>query len=119
MEEYSTEFENLIVNEDLREFEEKAIAPYLAGLSFNIARVIYLQSYHTLHHVIKIALKVKALSKYGSSTTNKNVAKEGFVKRSISMNPSDTKTTLKPQVKSEVHKPQQESTSKSSRGFNC
>ena len=56
MEEYSTEFENLIVNEDLREFEEKAIAPYLAGLSFNIARVIYLQSYHTLHHVIKIVL---------------------------------------------------------------
>ena len=67
----------------------------------------------------KLVLTVEALEKYRSSTTTKSVAKEGFAKDLTSMNPSDTKTTPKHQVKSEVHKPQQESTSKSRRCFKC
>ena len=66
---------------------------------------------------MKLALKVKALNKYKNSITIKSMAKEGFDKGS--KNPSDITTTLKPQVKREVHKPQQERTSKSGRCFKC
>ena len=45
--------------------------------------------------------------------------KEGFIKSSIARSPSGTKTTLKPQVKSDVLKPHQELTSKSRRCFKC
>ena len=45
------------------------------------------------------------------------MAKEEFAKDVTSMNLSDTKTTPKLQVNSEVHKPQQESISKSKRFF--
>ena len=69
--------------------------------------------------MIKLALKVEALNKYRSFTTIRSVAKEGFAKDLISMNPSDYKVTQKPQVKSEVHKLQQESTSKSKRCYKC
>ena len=62
--------------------------------------------------MIKLALKVEALNKYGGFTTNQ--IKEGFIKNSTSRGSS---STLKPQVKGEVHKPQQESTSKSRQCF--
>lgn len=42
------EFENLIMKGDLQESEEQAIAYYLIGLEFEMARVTYLQPYHTL-----------------------------------------------------------------------
>ena len=67
--------------------------------------------------MIKLSLKVEALNKYGGFTTNQ--VKEGFIKNLTSRNPSGAKTTLKPQVKSEVHKPQQESTPKSRQCFKC
>ena len=67
--------------------------------------------------MIKLALNVEALKKCGGFTTNR--VKEGFIKNSTSRIPSGAKTTLKPQVKSEVHKPQQESTSKSRQCFKC
>ena len=53
--------------------------------------------------MIKLALKVEALNKYGGFTTNR--VKEGFIKNSTTRSPSGSKTTLKPQVTSEVHKP--------------
>ena len=112
VEEYSTEFENLIFNRDLQEFEEQLIARYLVGLRFDIAKVIFMQPYNTLEDVIKLALKVEALNKYRNSTTVRSVAKEGFVEDLTSKNPSDVKTTSKPQVKSEVHKPHLKSTPK-------
>ena len=40
VEEYSTKFENWIINGDLQESKEQAIAYYLVGLRFDIARVI-------------------------------------------------------------------------------
>ena len=64
--------------------------------------------------MIKLALKVEALNKYGGFTTNR--IKEGFTKNSTSRGPS---STLKPQVKGEVRKPQQEPTSKSRQCFKC
>ena len=67
--------------------------------------------------MIKPALQVEALNKYGGFTINR--VKEGFIKNSTLRSLSGAKTTLKPQVKSEVRKPQQESTSKSRQCFKC
>ena len=55
---------------------------------------------------MKLALKVEALNKHRSSTISRSMAKEEFAKDPTSRIPSDSKTTLKPQLKSEVHKPQ-------------
>ena len=71
MEEYSAEFENLMIKGDLQEAEEKYIARYLACLRFEISKTVQLQSYNTLRDVIKLALKVEALNKYGGFTTNR------------------------------------------------
>ena len=76
-----------------------------------------MQPHNTLEDMIKPALKVEALNKYRSSTTVRSVAKEGFAVHSTSKNPSDAKTIPNPQVKNEVHKPHQESTTK--RCFKC
>ena len=67
-----------------------------------------MHSYNSLEDVIKLSLKVEALNKYRSSTIVRSVAKEDLP----SKNPSDAKTTPKPQVKSKVHKPHLESTPK-------
>ena len=106
-----------MIKGDLQEAEEQSIARYLSGLRFEISKTVQLQPYNTLQDVIKLALKVEALNKYGGFTTNR--IKEGFIKNSTSRGPSSAKTTLKPQVKGEVHKPQQESTSKSRQCFKC
>ena len=103
MEEHSTEFENLMIKGDLQEAEEQSIARYLVGLRFEISKTVQLQPYNTLQDVIKFALKVKSLNKYGGFTTNR--IKEGFIKNSTSRGPSSAKITLKPQVKGEVHEP--------------
>ena len=65
MEEYSTEFENLMIKGDLQEVEEQSIARYLAGLRFEISKTVQLQPYNTLQDVIKLALKGEDLNKYG------------------------------------------------------
>ena len=70
MEEYSAEFENLMIKRDLQEAEEQSIARYLAGSRFEISKTVQLQPYNTLQDVIKLALKVETLNKYGGFTTN-------------------------------------------------
>ena len=99
----------------MQEVEEICIAHKIAGLRFDIAIVIFLQPYHNLQDVMKLALKVGAKNKSGNSTTTKSVANEGFVEVSNSWNHSGTKTTPT-QVKSEE---QQELTSKSKMCFKC
>ena len=66
---------------------------------------------------MKLALKVEALNKDESSVTTRSTTKEGFTKSSTARSPSSTKTTLKPQVKSDVLKSHQELTSKLRRCF--
>ena len=117
VEEYSAKFKNLMIKGDLQEAEEQSIACYLAGMRFEISRVIYLQPYITLQEVMKLALKVEALNKYGSSITTRSTSKEGFIKSSTARSHSGTKTTLKPHVKSDVLKSHQELTYKSRRCF--
>ena len=58
VEEYSAKFVNLIIKVDLQEAEEICVAHYIVGLRFDIARVIFLQPYHSLQDVIILALKV-------------------------------------------------------------
>ena len=113
VEEYSAKFVNLIIKRDLQKVEEIYIDHYIAGLRFDIARVIFFQPYHSLQDVMKLAVKVGAKNKYGNSTTTKRMANEGFVEGSNSWNPSGTKTTPT-QVKSED---QQELISKSKMCF--
>ena len=108
VEEYSAKFVNFIIKGDLQEAEEICIAHYIAGLRYDIARLIFLQPYHSLQDVMKLALKVGTQKVYGNSTTTKSVVKEGFSKDSTSKNPSDAKSILKPQIKSKVQKPHQE-----------
>ena len=48
VDECSTKFVNLIIKGDLKEAEEICIAHYIAGLRSDIARVIFLQPYHSL-----------------------------------------------------------------------
>ena len=55
-----------MIQGDLQEAKEQSIARYLASMRFEIARLIYLQPYNTLQDVMKLALKVEALNKYGS-----------------------------------------------------
>ena len=43
MEEYSAEFENLMIKGDLQEAEEQSIARYLSGLRFEISKTVQLQ----------------------------------------------------------------------------
>ena len=67
--------------------------------------------------MMKLALKVGDKKLYENSTTTKSMTKEGFVEDLTSKNPSDAKSTPKPQVKSKVHKPHKESTPK--RCYKC
>ena len=88
-------------------------------MRFDIDKIIYMQPYNTLQDVIKLALRVEDLNKYRNSTTTRSVAKEWLTDDSTYRNPNDAKMTHKPQLKSEVHKLQQESTSKTNRCYNC
>ena len=63
MEEYSTNFVNLIIKGDLQEVEEICIAHYIVGLIYDAARVIFSQQYHSIQDVMKLALKVGAKKK--------------------------------------------------------
>ena len=78
MEEYSAKFVNLIIKGNLQEVEEICIAHYIVGLRYDIARVIFLQPYHSLQDVMKLALKVRAQKVYGNSSITKSVAKKGL-----------------------------------------
>ena len=60
VEEYSAKFVNLIIKGDLQEVKEICITHYIVGLRYDIARVIFLQPYHSLQDVMKLALKVGA-----------------------------------------------------------
>ena len=60
VEEYLAKFVNLIIKRDLQKVEEICIANYIAGLRYDVVKVIFLQSYHSLQDVMKLALKVWA-----------------------------------------------------------
>ena len=59
VEEYLIEFDNLMFRGDFEEPKEHLISRYLSSLKYEIANVVSLQLYWSLHDVIKLLLKVK------------------------------------------------------------
>ena len=63
IEEYTREFEKLLIKCDLQEAEEQTIVRYLGGLDPKHAHVVELQSYTTLYEVCILAHKVETQMK--------------------------------------------------------
>jgi len=59
VEEYTREFEKLIMTCDIMEDEAQTIVRYLGGLNESIRNVVELQHYTTLDEVCSLAHKVK------------------------------------------------------------
>ncbi|XP_025607627.1 uncharacterized protein [Arachis hypogaea] len=59
VEEYTMEFEELLMKCDIQEPEEQTVARYLGGLNEDIANIVQLQPFWTLDDVIRLALKVE------------------------------------------------------------
>ncbi|GKV08696.1 hypothetical protein SLEP1_g20294 [Rubroshorea leprosula] len=72
MEEYTMEFEQLMMKCDVREKDEQTIARYLGGLDYDISKVVQLQQYWTLDDVIQLSLRVeKQISKKNITSASK------------------------------------------------
>ena len=73
VEEYTREFERLVMTCDIRESDEQMVVRYLGGLNESIKNVVELQHYTTLDEVCSLAHKVelqrKARFKRESSKT--------------------------------------------------
>jgi hypothetical protein len=59
VEEYTREFEKLMMKCDIHEKEEQTIARYLGGLNTDIAHPVQLQQYWSVEDVIRLALRVE------------------------------------------------------------
>jgi len=58
IEEYTREFEKLVIKCDLQEPEEQTIVRYLGGLDPRYANVVDLQAYTTFNEVCELATKL-------------------------------------------------------------
>ena len=68
VEEYTREFEQLLMKCDIQEKEEQTIVRYIGGLNADIAHLVQLQQYWTLDDVIRQAIRIEAqLSKKSQS----------------------------------------------------
>jgi len=59
MEEYTREFERLLIKCDLKEDEDQTLVRYLGGLDERIAHVVELPPYHTLDELSSLNRKVE------------------------------------------------------------
>ena len=59
VEEYTVEFDNLMIKVDLVESKEHTIARYLGGLKYEISNVVTLQPFWSFMDVMKLTLKVE------------------------------------------------------------
>jgi hypothetical protein len=67
VEEYTREFEKLMMKCDIHEKEEQTIARYLGGLNTDIAHPVQLQQYWSVEDVIRLAIRVEEKLSKGSS----------------------------------------------------
>ncbi|GKV14749.1 hypothetical protein SLEP1_g25572 [Rubroshorea leprosula] len=73
VEEYTMEFEQLMMKCDVPEKDEQTIAQYLGGLDYDISKVVQLQQYWTLDDGIWLALRVeKQISKKNITSASKS-----------------------------------------------
>jgi len=63
VEEYTREFEKLLINCDIQEPKEQTIVRYLGGLDPRYSNVVELQSYASSHDVCVLAHKVEQQKK--------------------------------------------------------
>ncbi|XP_065017690.1 transposon Tf2-1 polyprotein [Musa acuminata AAA Group] len=99
VEEYTAEFDNLMLKGELVEPEEQTIARYLGGLKYEIAKVVQLQPYWSLNDVSKLALKVEKQQKFEKSF--RYSSKEGYTKGGSSKPTVQSKVISKVQEKGE------------------
>ena len=59
IEDYTREFEYLMLKRDIHEPEEQTIVRFLGGLKKELANAVRLQPYWTFHDVRKLALQVE------------------------------------------------------------
>jgi len=59
VEEYTREFEKLMMKCDIHEREEQTIARYLGGLNTDVAHPVQLQQYWSLDDVVRLAMRVE------------------------------------------------------------
>ncbi|KAK4489910.1 hypothetical protein RD792_000558 [Penstemon davidsonii] len=105
VEEYSAEFDHLLMCCDIVEPEEQTIARYLGGLRTEIRNVIQLQPYWTYNDVFKLAIKVEKQLKEAHGSGFRSWAKESSTSKDDNeiSNPLPTKTNLnKHDPKSEI-----------------
>ncbi|XP_031404630.1 uncharacterized protein LOC116213728 [Punica granatum] len=74
VEEYTAEFEHLMMKCDLVKPEEQTIARYLGGLRSEIRNVVQLQPYWTFEDVCKLAVRVEKQSK--EKSTHKTLGRD-------------------------------------------
>jgi hypothetical protein len=110
VEEYTAEFDHLMIRCDVVEQEEQMIARYLGGLRVEISDVVQLQPYWTYNDVCKLAMKVEKQLKEKRGNSFRSFTRDGVSNRGSG---STSKTTTIP--KTAAAKPKNEATSGSNR----
>ena len=110
VEEYTVEFDHLMIRCDVVEQEEQMIAHYLSGLHVEINDVVQLQPYWTYNDVCKLAIKVEKQLKKKRGNSFRSFTRYGV---SNHVSGSTFKTTTIP--KTAAAKPKNEATTGSNR----
>uniref|UniRef100_A0A2N9GVR3 Retrotransposon gag domain-containing protein n=1 Tax=Fagus sylvatica TaxID=28930 RepID=A0A2N9GVR3_FAGSY len=110
VEEYTAEFDHLMIRCDVVEQEEQMIARYLGGLRVEISDVVQLQPYWNYYDVCKLAMKVEKQQKEKRGNSFRSFTRDGVSNRGSG---STSKTTTIP--KTATAKPKNEATSGSNR----
>lgn len=105
VEDYTMEFDHLMLKCNVNESEEQIIARYLGGLKTKIANIVQLQPYWTYNDVVKLAIKVEKQGKdvHGNvqrSSPNVGIS-SGEIVMSSKPNPSTNSKASKPSPKDE------------------
>ena len=108
MEEYTVEFDHLMIRCDVVEQEEQMIAHYLIGLHVEISDVVQLQPYWTYNDVCKLAMKVEKQLKEKRGNSFRFFTRDGVSNRGSS---STSKTTTIPKTAAAKPIPKNEATS--------
>lgn len=112
VEEYTREFEKLMMKCDIHEREEQTIARYLGGLNTDIAHPVQLQQYWSLDDVIRLAMRVeKQVPKRSAYRTFSSTENPSYTRKTLADQPS---TSSKPPLTTTKENPP-----KASKCFKC
>ena len=112
VEEYTREFEKLMMKCDIHEREEQTIARYLGGLNIDVVYPVQLQQYWSLDDVVRLAMRVeKYLPKKHSYRNFSSTKNSSYPRKTDNDLPS---TFIKPSLK-----PTTENKPKATKSFKC